>query len=117
MFISSYANALGHLGCFTFLHNPFRVSYFHCSFHHFLVDFIISLLISSCANALGHLVCFTLLLNPSRVTYFHYSFHHLITYILGSLIFKRMLDLWVYTFKACGFIHSSLSDSFFPKIM
>ena len=75
MFISSYANALGHLVCFTLSLNPSRVSSFHCSFQHFIFHF-------TCANALGHLVCFTLLLNPSRVTYFHYSFHHLITYIL-----------------------------------
>ena len=45
-------------------------------------------------------MCFTLLLNPSRVTSFH-------TYILGSLIFRRMLDLWVYTYKPWGFVHIS----------
>ena len=45
------------------------------------------------------------------------SFLHFITYILGSLIFERMLDLCVYTYKPWGFIYSSLSDSYFPKIM
>ena len=34
-------------------------------------------------------------------------FLHLVTYILGSLTFKRMLDLWVYTHNPRGFIHSS----------
>ena len=45
------------------------------------------------------------------------SFLHFITYILGSLIFERMLNLCVYTYKPWGFIYSSLSDSYFPKIM
>ena len=38
-------------------------------------------------------------------------------YILGPLIFERMLDLWVYTYKPWDFIYSSLSDSYFSKIM
>ena len=38
-------------------------------------------------------------------------------YILGPLIFERMLDLCVYTYKPWGFIYNSLSDSYFPKIM
>ena len=46
-----------------------------------------------------------------------WSFLHFVTFILGSLIFERMLDLWVYTYKPWGFIYSSLSDSYFPKIM
>ena len=41
MFISSYANALGHLVFFTLLLNLSRVSSFHCSFHHFIVHLII----------------------------------------------------------------------------
>ena len=45
------------------------------------------------------------------------SFLHFITYILSSLIFERMLNLCVYTYKLWGFIYSSLSDSYFPKIM
>ena len=45
------------------------------------------------------------------------SFLHFITYILGSLIFARMLKLCVYTYKPWGFIYSSLSDSYFPKNM
>ena len=45
------------------------------------------------------------------------SFLHFITYILGSLIFERMLDLCVYTYKSWGFIYSLLSNSYFPKIM
>ena len=45
------------------------------------------------------------------------SFLHFITYILGSLIFEHMLTLCVYTYKTCGFIYSSLSDSNFPNIM
>ena len=55
-------------------------------FHHFIVHFLISLFISSYDKALVHLVYLALILNPSRV-------HHFITYILGSLIFERMLDL------------------------
>ena len=85
--------------CFTLLLNPSRVLSFHCSFHHFFIYFIISLFISSYANAHGHLVCLTLLLNRFRL-------HHFITYILGSLTFKRMLDLWVYNYKPWSFIHS-----------
>ena len=108
---------------------PSRVSSFHCSFHHFIVFIIISLFISSYVNALGHLVCFTLLNNPCRVSLFHCSFYYIpmtlaikcilhsylifigfyyfIAYILGSLIFKRMLDLWVYTYKPWSIIHHS----------
>ena len=70
--ISSYANALGHLVCFTLLLNLSRVSLFHCSFHHFFVHFIISLFDSSYANALRDLVYLTLVLNPSRVSSFNY---------------------------------------------
>ena len=44
-------------------------------------------------------------------------FLHFITYILGSLIFERMLNLCVYTYKPWGFTYNSLSDSYFPKIM
>ena len=79
-------------------------------FHHFTVYFLISLFISSYANALGHLVYLTLIFNPS-------SIHNFITYILGSLTFECMLDLWVYTYKPWGFIHSSLSDSYISVIM
>ena len=89
-FISSYANALGHLVCFTLLLNPSRVSSFHCSFHYFFVHFIISsfiLIMCQCTWPFSVL--------PSYLTLL--VLHHFITYILGSLIFKCMLDLWVYT--------------------
>ena len=60
MFISSYANALGHSVCFTLLLNPSRVSSFQCSFHHFLVHFIISLCASFEADLLHSLGTLTL---------------------------------------------------------
>ena len=105
-----------HLVCFTLLLNPCRFSLVHYSFHYFFVHFIISLFISSYANALGHLVCFTPFL--PLLGFHHFVVHfiisliissfivHFITYILGSLIFKHMLHLWVYTYKPWGFINS-----------
>ena len=94
MFISSYANALGHLS----------VSHSYLTllgFHRFIVHFIISLLISSYANALGHVVYLTLVLNRSRVSSFYYIH-------LRFSCFNYMLDLWVYTYKPWGFIHCFL---------
>ena len=96
MFISSYPNALGHLVCFTPLFTPSRVSSFHCSFHHFIVHFKI-------CQCTWPFYCIL----HSYLTLL--GFHHFITYILGSLTFKRMLDLWVYTYKPWGFIHSSFN--------
>ena len=66
--------------------------------------------ISSYVNGLGYLC-----VSHSYLTLL--GFHYFNTYILGSLISKCMLDLWVYTYTSWGFIHSSVSDYYFPKIM
>ena len=45
----------------------------------------------------------------------HSSFHYV--HLRFTYFFERMLNLCVYTYKPWGFVYSSLSDSYFPKIM